>query len=86
MRERSRNKPVADIPAEVNGITVGTPPIKSASTADIPEAKLNIQTADDPSLALKHQVEALRHNEQLVREHNERLQQERLALQHGCKT
>jgi hypothetical protein len=84
MRSRSQNhSKVENIPTDIPKVEVNTEPNNSA---DIPAEQKADHSANGAEFALKHQVEALRHNEQLVREHNERLQQERLALQHGCKT
>jgi hypothetical protein len=65
MHER-KNKS-AEVPSTVNGVEVGTP-IAAApdaiTAAAIPENK---PAADDAALALKRQVEALRHSEQINR-------------------
>src|SRR3974390_1856852 len=83
MRSRSVNNPKAEIPAEVNGVTVGTP-IKaepnSIPAADIPETKINNPTIDTDN-ALKLQIEALRNSEQISRERMEQQRQAQLMRQ-----
>jgi hypothetical protein len=67
MRPRSQNK--ADISTNIPKVEVTTPPTETNVAVD----------ANGPDLALKRQIEALRNSEQLQRQHQEQMQQERLA-------
>jgi hypothetical protein len=70
MRERS--KPKADIPTDIPKVEV-----------DAPNSTVATETnpANGADLALKRQIEALRHNEQLQRQHMEEQQRQALARQ-----
>jgi hypothetical protein len=80
MRERSKNKSATEIPDVINGVHAGTgvkPAPDAITTAAVPENNPTVDTDN----ALKRQIEALRHSEQLVAQHNEQLQRQQLARQ-----
>jgi hypothetical protein len=71
MRPRSQNK--ADIPTDIPKVEVSTEPTSTVAAETNPP--------NGAEFALKHQIEALRHSEQLQRQHLEQQQREMLARQ-----